>query len=341
MANRKVTAKAPPRDPRNVALDPLGRKPFVSSGEIARITGLTRQAVHQQLRAMVDAGELFPEGAGRGARYVRRRTALRLRRDRDGLDESMLYRELEEGLPALRDLPARASRVLHYVFTEMVNNAVDHSRAAHVEVEVRMVDESVHVEISDDGIGAFENVRAGLGLGAPIEAIGEISKGKTTTDPERHSGQGLFFSSKAVQLFELECNGLRWVVDDRRGDNAIGGSELRTGTRVRFEIDRDTDVDLRRLFDEYTTDFEFDRSRTMVRLFAYGTSFVSRSEAKRLVHGLERFREVVLDFAGVELVGQGFVDEVFRVWARAHAGTALVPVNMIEPVAFMVRRGRA
>ncbi|MFZ5475538.1 MAG: STAS-like domain-containing protein [Myxococcota bacterium] len=44
----------------------------------------------------------------------------------------------------------------------------------------------------------------------------------------------------------------------------------------------------------------------MVPLLAVGGEFVSRSEARRLLHGLERFREVVLDFAGVPGVGQGF-----------------------------------
>jgi hypothetical protein len=38
--------------------------------------------------------------------------------------------------------------------------------------------------------------------------------------------------------------------------------------------------------------------------------------------------------------GQGFADEVFRVWARAHPGVALTPVNMAPPVEFMVERAR-
>lgn len=79
---------------------------------------------------------------------------------------------------------------------------------------------------------------------------------------------------------------------------------------------------------------------TTITLFAIGTAFVSRSEAKRLVRGLERFREVVLDFEGVRLVGQGFADEVFRVWSSAHPEVRLVPVGMNEPVAFMVERAR-
>jgi len=84
--------------------------------------------------------------------------------------------------------------------------------------------------------------------------------------------------------------------------------------------------------------FSLSKTRTVVRLFAIGTEFVSRSQAKRLVHGLEKFREVVLDFKGVDMVGQGFTDEVFRVWAREHPEVKLVPTDMNEAVAFMVER---
>ena len=80
------------------------------------------------------------------------------------------------------------------------------------------------------------------------------------------------------------------------------------------------------------------KTRTVVRLFAIGTEFVSRSQAKRLVNGLEKFREVVLDFKGVDLVGQGFADEVFRVWARQHPDVKLIPTDMNDAVAFMVER---
>ena len=80
------------------------------------------------------------------------------------------------------------------------------------------------------------------------------------------------------------------------------------------------------------------KTRTVVRLIAIGTEFVSRSQAKRLVNGLEKFREVVLDFKGVDLVGQGFADEVFRVWARQYPEVKLIPTDMNDAVAFMVER---
>jgi len=40
---------------------------------------------------------------------------------------------------------------------------------------------------------------------------------------------------------------------------------------------------------------------------------VSRSQAKRLLMGLEKFNTIILDFKGVVSVGQAFVDQVFRV----------------------------
>jgi hypothetical protein len=56
---------------------------------------------------------------------------------------------------------------------------------------------------------------------------------------------------------------------------------------------------------------------------------------------LTDFRHVTLDFSGVEMVGQGFCDEVFRVFARAHPEVALEPVGMNDAVTFMVARARA
>lgn len=77
----------------------------------------------------------------------------------------------------------------------------------------------------------------------------------------------------------------------------------------------------------------------VVALFGLGVRFISRSEAKRVMRGLERFRRVELDFAGVEEVGQGFVDEALRVWPSQHPGTVVTPARMVGPVDFMVRRG--
>src|SRR6185295_16498358 len=95
---------------------------------------------------------------------------------------------------------------------------------------------------------------------------------------------------------------------------------------------------LAQVFEEYTIDLSFAKTRVVVKLFQRGERFISRSEARRVTHGLERFAEVVLDFAGIDEVGQGFCDEVFRVWAAAHRRTKFTSVNMSREVKFMVER---
>lgn len=92
------------------------------------------------------------------------------------------------------------------------------------------------------------------------------------------------------------------------------------------------------MFREFAVGDVFARSRVVVKLFEHGAEFVSRSEARRLLSGLDAFREVVLDFTSVVSVGQGFVDEVFRVWAAAHPDTRLSTENVAPAVAFMLAR---
>jgi hypothetical protein len=94
------------------------------------------------------------------------------------------------------------------------------------------------------------------------------------------------------------------------------------------------------VFDRHSIEeYEFDKGAVRVALSNHGTEFVSRSEAKRLGVGLELYGEVELDFTGVKAVGQGFVDELFRVWVQANPGTIFSYVNANEEVAFMIERG--
>jgi anti-sigma regulatory factor (Ser/Thr protein kinase) len=333
-----------------------------SATELAELTGTSRQAAHRRLARMVAAGDLEVRGQARATRYHLRPAPARTLPPPPplpvivddgrppafartlatrGLEEDALWREVERALPAL-DAPeaADARATCTYAFTEMVNNAIDHSRASEVEVRAGCDQRRIWFEVDDRGVGAFENVRASLGLPDHLAALQEISKGKVSTMPERHSGEGLFFTSKMADAFELAANGLAWLVDNQRQDEAAGTSPSRQGTRVRFQIDSGKRQRPEEVFARYTHDFEFDTTRTVVRLFEHGVRFVSRSEAKRLVLKLERFRHVVVDFRGVEAVGQGFADEVFRVWSAAHPHIDLHAENMSAPVAFMIERAR-
>ncbi len=309
------------------------------AGEVAVALGVTRQTAHRHLRELVAAGCLVVEGAGRSTRYRKTNPVDERRYGTGGLEEDRVWSDMSAPGMVASDLPKAAETVLHYVLTELVNNAIDHSGAEEVEVRVARVDLTIELEVSDQGVGIFRHVRDKLDLDSELHALQELSKGKTTTMPSRHTGEGIFFSSKAANRFLIESGELRWIVDSRKNDMAVGTLDPPVfGTTVRAEVESENPNDLTEVFAEYTRDLEFSRTRTVVRLFAIGTEFVSRSEAKRLVHGLEKFREVVLDFEGVDLVGQGFADEVFRVWAHQHPEVLLIPTGMSKPIAFMVER---
>ena len=318
----------------------LDRQGHFRTGEVAAAAGVSRQAAHRRLAAMARKGVLMREGAGRGARYLRgSMSCARFSYRRAGLEEDRVWAEARSKVPFLGALSGNVERILRYALTEMVNNAIDHSRSPGIEVLFSPPAPSLSFEVLDRGVGIFDHLRRRLKLPNRMAALAELSKGKTTTEPEKHTGEGIFFVSKIADCFQLESADLRWIVDNVRSDTAVASvSPPRKGTRVRFEISPGKKRSLKSLFDEYTEDYRFTRTRVVVRLFAHGVRFVSRSEAKRLLSGLDRFTEVVLDFDRVEEVGQGFADEVFRVWTRAHGGTRLRPVHMTPAVEFMVRR---
>lgn len=65
---------------------------------------------------------------------------------------------------------------------------------------------------------------------------------------------------------------------------------------------------------------------------------VSRSQAKRLLARVDRFKTVLLDFSGIESVGQAFADEIFRVFRKQHPEVAILPCNANEAVERMINR---
>jgi hypothetical protein len=222
-----------------------------------------------------------------------------------------------------------------YAFTEMLNNAIDHSDSDRITINWWVTPDQWSFEIRDYGVGAFPRLRAGL-------ALANDFKGKRTTDRARHPGEGIFFTSKAVDIFRLSSSGIRWTVDNLRHDVALGVAPTATGTSVECQIDPQTERSLPAIFEQFTEDLAFVRTRPVVKLFEAGTTFVSRSEARRLLDGLAAdFNTVEVDFTGVSDAGQGFVDELLRVWPDSHPDKKVIPTNMNPAVEFMVRRGLA
>ena len=86
--------------------------------------------------------------------------------------------------------------------------------------------------------------------------------------------------------------------------------------------------------------FQFSKTGVRVKLYHQGIEYVSRSQARRIVAGLEKFKIIELDFEGVETVGQAFADEIFRVWQNAHKEIKVLIKNTNENILFMIRRAQ-
>jgi anti-sigma regulatory factor (Ser/Thr protein kinase) len=320
----------------------IDRRGEVANRDVAQALGVSPATSHRLLRAAVTGGMLEAHGRGRGARY--RLCRIRHRYRLAGLAEDRVWQRVAGEMANVRSLAAEEKASLQYAATEVMNNAIEHSRGRSLDVTVTFEASMTTVmTVRDDGVGVFRRVCEDFGFSSPQEAIVQLEKGKLTSDPSRHSGEGLFFSSKAVTRFRLESQGVAWIVDNAVRDSAVGPSDVRRGTQVVLAIVGGETPRLEDVFRAYTDPetLRFTRTRTTIRLGTLGSSLVSRSEARRVTARLADFNHAVLDFSGVDVVGQGFCDEVFRVFARQHPEVTLEPVGMNEAVAFMVARARA
>ena len=182
-------------------LDQLRRGPTTSTAA-ARVLGISRQAAHARLKTLVGSGRVVQKSVARATRY-RLPAAERWEQSFPlaGLAEDRVLQQMVAEDAAIGRLTGEAEGLVAYVATELVNNAIDHSGGDQVRVSAEQRGTLLLLEIEDDGVGAFAHVRDALSLPSELSAIQEISKGKTTTDAEHHEGEGLFFTSKAVELF--------------------------------------------------------------------------------------------------------------------------------------------
>jgi anti-sigma regulatory factor (Ser/Thr protein kinase) len=340
-------AKHRPQEIRSAILRKIFWQPESPVTALATEFQVTRQAVHEHLQSLVSEGLIRVKGKGPHRSYSLVRTAGRRGKFpiRPGVtEEDRIWADIPPKV--LADLTPEEDALANFGFTEMVNNAIDHSEGTHVTVEAYRTAVSLSFSVVDDGIGIFHKIAAALKLPDPRLSILELAKGKFTTDPARHTGEGVFFASRMFDRFIIRSEQLfyanseagdEWVVEGRGPQNA--------GTAVEMALLLPAGRTMAEVYEQYSsgpTDYEFAKTRVPLRLAKWGEeSLISRSQAKRVLARVDRFKEVILDFADVRTVGQGFADEIFRVFARAHPEVHLSFANANEQVALMINRATA
>jgi len=306
--------------------------------------GITRQAVNKHLRRLLAEGVLRRSGNTRAAVYrlaplSQWDTTCRIE---PGLAEDVVW--MREVRDVLGDLPDNALEIWQYGFTEMFNNAIDHADGTHIGVRIKKTAASTEMMIHDDGYGIFRKIQTALGLLDARHAILELSKGKLTTDPAHHTGEGIFFSSRMFDGFDILSEGVFFShkFEDSR-DWIMEGDRKSKGTAVWMKLSNHTARSTKRIFDQYTSgnDFGFTKTVVPVRLAQYGEDkLISRSQARRVLARIELFETVLFDFTEVTAIGQAFADEIFRVFVMRHPEIELVPIHANPETERMIARAK-
>ena len=333
----------------------LERHNSSTTPRIAAFLGVSRQRAFTILSILVRDGKVVRTGKRRGTQYLLPQGTLAIsgRLDlalkNDGLKEHEVLMEIRERFLPLKLAAENIKSIFDYAFSEMLNNAIEHSHSQNISVSVFVAGRTASSEpsqfsfiVRDMGIGAFRNLMKKRGLSSELEAMQDVLKGKVTTAPEAHSGQGIFFTSKAADRFSLRSYGWEMRIDNTIPDIFfLEDTNPIVGTEVRFDIAYRSGrhlIDVFRAFESEDGSQDFDRTEIHVRLFTHGTVHMSRSQARRILVGLENFKRVTLDFDRVPTIGQAFADEIFRVFRLRHPTIRINATNANEAVRFMIER---
>ncbi len=329
---------------RSYILDNVAEHALDVVARTAKRFDISRQAVHHHIRRLVEQNDIVVEGTRSTPKYklvVKAEYSYEIALD-ESVEEDVVWRELV--LPHVAELPENVRAIWEYGVTEMVNNAVDHSDGNLLTVLVREYRRRFEVWVVDNGIGIFKKITAAMGLTDERHAVLELAKGKFTTDPENHTGEGIFFSSRMFDHFSILSGGVFFAHQYEDPSDWISNTaSASSGTSVWMGLNSNCRRTVQSVFDKYAGPEEYAFTKTVVpvRLAEYGDeTLVSRSQAKRLLVRVDRFSEVLFNFKGVKRIGQAFADEVFRVFARKHPEIDISVVNANPSIRQMISRAQ-
>lgn len=317
---------------------------------------VSRQYVNQLINSLIAENKLIKIGSTKKAFYVlperarnyQETSPLHYRKvyKNSSLEEHKVLDEIQDKFPLLKKMPENIHNIFTYAFSEMLNNAIEHSHSTTIKIELTIINQILSFIINDSGIGVFRSVMHKKHLKSELDAIGELLKGKVTTMPKSHSGEGIFFTSRASDEFILNSYGHELIVNNQIPDTFIkSATKKKKGTQVIFKINLNSERHLSTVFREYANlieenDYGFDKTEIQVKLYTMGGIHVSRSQARRILYGLEKFSIILFDYDKVPMIGQAFADEIYRVFHKQYPKIKIEESNMNDAVKFMVERAK-
>jgi anti-sigma regulatory factor (Ser/Thr protein kinase) len=331
-------------------LEEIKKTGQIKAAEIVKNTGFSRAYVNRFFQELRDEGKVVLIGKANRAFYILsnsdnftnlRNQVLEFGHEfvNQKLSEDDILKEVKQMTGIFSSLPNNVDNILEYSFLEMVNNAIEHSGSEKIKIKIKREGKDVVFTIEDWGVGIFENIKNKFKLPDTLTAVQELLKGKKTTEPTQHSGQGIFFTSKLADSFTIKSSNKVLMFNNIVSDLFIEDRKSHVGTTIIFSINLDTQKTTKEIFDAFTNqEYEFSKTQVKIKLFRVGKNILSRSEARRVMIGLESFQDIILDFQDVESIGQAFADEIFRVWKNNHPNINIAYLNANENVEFMIKR---
>lgn len=330
------------------------KKGLVRTRDFVEDFGLSRQHISNLLSCLVKENKLIKIGSTRNAKYITLKyldlhsdvsqTRFIRKIKNYNLEEHKVLDDIEHNFLLYNKLSENIKSIFAYTFSEMMNNAIEHSQSKKINISVEISGQELIFIIDDFGIGVFRNIMQKRKLKNEFEAIQDLLKGKTTTAPKLHSGEGIFFTSKIADTFILNSYGYQLTIDNKIDDVFV--KKLRGqkhGTKVIFRINIGTKHHLNDIFKKYTniskdSDYGFDKTEIRIKLYIIGGIHISRSQARRVLSGLEKFNIIIMDYNDVPMVGQAFADEIYRVFKNKYPNIKIQNENMNKAVQFMIKR---
>jgi anti-sigma regulatory factor (Ser/Thr protein kinase) len=308
----------------------------------------TRQYLSQKVGELVEAGELLSSGTGTRIRYTHKSKRDLFTKEFEktyknkNLSEEKIMEEVRQEALFKDNLNENIQSILEYALSEMINNAIEHSESKSIKVKLLRDDKTISFFVIDYGVGVFKNVMRKLKLNSEYDAINEILKGKTTTQPKAHSGEGIFFTSKISDKFHINSKGFKLIVDNEINDVFVNTTKKSfLGSEIYFQIKTNSKKHLSNIFKEYQSNpntYAFDKTKITVKLYTLGTIYMSRSQARRILSNLDKFDHIILDFKDVPTIGQAFADEIFRVYKDSRPNVKIDTINTNDNIDFMIGR---
>jgi len=331
-------------------LKTLTKKSEIKSSEIVALTGFSRAYVNRAFQKLRDEGKILLIGKANAARYIlatelavrgAKKNILKVHRivPNKNIAENLIFEDIKKNSGIFINIPENVSNIVSYAFMKMLNNAIEHSQSKKIKIVVKKDERGITFQIIDKGMGIFNNIMRKKSLADEMDAIQALLKGKVTTLPEKHTGEGIFFTSKAAGIFIIQSSHKKVIFNGLIDEIFIKDIKNVIGTKINFSISLDSKKELEDIFRQYTDDvFGFSKTKVTVKLYRQGTEYISRSQARRILVGLEKFKTIMLDFKDIKVVGQGFADEVFRVWKARHPEINIIFQNADANVSFMIKR---